>query len=270
MSFFTSLNGLRNAETDLAVISNNIANSETVGFKRSSAQFADLVATGGSTDQLRTPGIGATVTQIAQDFSLGAFEQSGRGLDVAISGDGFIATANAVSGDITFTRNGSLQIVSSGQLQDAFGDVVQSFPTDAAGNATSTTPGNTTIPLTNAAGASLTSVTIDSRGIIGAAYTDGTNESVGQIALAAFSANDGLRAIGGTKYEATAESGAPTFGEPGVGNFGGLLSGALERSNVDLAEELVGLLIAQRNFQANARAIDTNTTITTTALNLQS
>ena len=117
MSFFTSLSGMRNAETDLRVISNNIANAETAGFKKSNAQFADLVATGGSIDPRLTPGIGAAVSSISQDFGLGQLEQTGRVLDVAINGDGFIATANPISGDITFTRNGNLQLVASGELQ---------------------------------------------------------------------------------------------------------------------------------------------------------
>jgi flagellar hook protein FlgE len=90
MSFFTSLSGLKNAETDLRVISHNIANAETVGFKKSSAQFADLVASGSATDPRRTAGIGATVSAITQDFALGPLEQTGRSLDLAIDGDGFL------------------------------------------------------------------------------------------------------------------------------------------------------------------------------------
>lgn len=269
MSFFTSLSGMRNAETDLRVISNNIANAETAGFKKSNAQFADLVATGGSIDPRLTPGIGAAVSSISQDFGLGQLEQTGRVLDVAVNGDGFIASANPISGDITFTRNGNLQLVASGELQTAFGDLVQAFPVDAAGNATSTTPANVTIPTVNGAGSSLSSVSIDARGLISANYSDGTNDPVGQIALASFASNGGLRPIGQTKWEATADSGAPNFGQPGIGNFGQIFTGALERSNVDLAEEMVSLLTAQRNFQANARAIDTATAVSQTVLNLQ-
>ena len=269
MSFFTSLSGMRNAETDLRVISNNIANAETTGFRKSSAQFADLVATGGNTDPRRTPGIGAAISSINQDFGLGSLEQTGRGLDLAINGGGFFATSNPVSGDISFTRNGNLQIVANGQLQDAFGDAVQAFPVDAAGNPTSTVPGDVIIPVTNAAGSSLASVSIDAQGVVGASYSDGTNTPIAQIALASFPAVGGLRAIGQTKWEATADSGAPEYGNPGIGNFGQIMSGSLERSNVDLAEEMVSLLTAQRNFQANARAIDTATAISQTVLNLQ-
>ncbi|AOL22259.1 flagellar hook protein FlgE [Erythrobacter litoralis] len=269
MSFFTSLSGLKNAETDLRVIAHNIANAETVGFKKSSAQFADLVASGSNTDPRRTAGIGATVSAITQDFALGPIEQTGRSLDLAINGDGFLAFANPVSGDLSFTRNGNLQISATGAVQDSLGSQLQAFPVDAAGNPTAAVPVDVTVPLTNAAGSALANVTINGRGTINAAYADGTAVAVGQVALATFASPTGLRAVGQTKWEASGDSGAPAFGNPGIGNYGDLISGALERSNVDLAEEMVGLLTAQRNFQANARAIDTATTISQTVINLQ-
>ncbi|MDZ4275756.1 MAG: flagellar hook basal-body protein [Erythrobacter sp.] len=269
MSFFTSLSGLKNAEIDLRVISHNIANAETAGFKKSSAQFADLVASGSATDPRRTAGIGATVSAITQDFALGPLEQTGRSLDLAIDGDGFFALANPVSGDVSFTRNGNFRLTATGEMQDATGNVLQAFPVDAAGNPTSTTPGNVIVPLTNGAGSALANVTINSRGIVNAAYADGTTDPIGQIALATFAAPSGLRAIGQTKWQASGDSGAPVFGNPGIGNNGEMISGALERSNVDLAEEMVSLLTAQRNFQANARAIDTATQISQTVLNLR-
>ncbi len=269
MSFFTSLSGMRNAETDLRVISNNIANAESVGFKKSSAQFADLVARGSATDPRKTPGIGATVSRVAQDFALGQFEQTGRALDLAINGDGFFTTTDAISGDLAFTRNGNLELVASGELQDAFGNPVLGFPVDANGVQTSNVPANIAVPTTNAGGNVLSGLGIDLRGVLEATYSDGSVEPVAQIALAAFPATGGLNPIGLTKWEATAESGPPEFGQPGVGNFGQIQSGSLERSNVDLAAEMVALLGAQRNFQANARAIDTATALTQAVLNLQ-
>lgn len=270
MSFFTSLSGLKNAETDLKVIAHNIANAETVGFKRSSAQFADLVASGAPTDPRRTAGIGATVSAITQDFALGPLEQTGRSLDLAIDGDGFFAVANPFSGDLSFTRNGNFRLLATGELQDATGNSLQAFPVDAAGVPTSTTPADLVVPLTNAAGSPLANVTIDNRGIVSASFADGTAIPSGQVALATFAAPTGLRAIGQTKWQATGESGAAAFGNPGLGNYGEMISGALERSNVELAEEMIALLSAQRNFQANARAIDTATQISQTVLNLRS
>ncbi len=270
MSFFTSLSGLKNAETDLRVIANNIANAETVGFKKSSVQFADLVATGSATDPRRSPGIGATVAGITQDFVLGPLEQTGRALDLAIDGDGFFALANPFSGDVSYSRNGNLRLTAAGELEDSWGNRLQAYPVDAAGIPTSTVPADVAIPVANAAGSTLANVTIDVRGIINAAYADGTTEPIGQVALATFSAPNGLRSIGQTKWQATGDSGAAVFGNPGIGSYGKMISGALERSNVDLAEEMVSLLTAQRNFQANAKAIDTATQISQTVLNLRS
>ncbi|MGY6551081.1 MAG: flagellar hook-basal body complex protein [Erythrobacter sp.] len=269
MSFFTSLSGMRNAETDLRVIAHNIANAETTGFKRSSAQFADLVASGTSTDPRRTAGIGATVSAITQDFALGPLEQTGRSLDLAINGGGFFAVSDPVSGEISFTRNGRMEISLSGALQDSLGAALQAFPVDAAGNPTAAVPADVNIPLTNGAGSALANVAINNRGVIMAAFADGTTEPIGLVALANFPAPNGLRAIGQTRWQASGDSGPPEYGNPGIGNYGQLLSGALERSNVDLAEEMVALLTAQRNFQANARAIDTATQITQTVLNLR-
>ena len=112
-------------------------------------------------------------------------------------------------------------------------------------------------------------VTIDVRGTIIGAYADGTTAPIGQVALAAFPAPNGLRAAGQTKWQATGESGPAVFGNPGIGSYGEMIAGALERSNVDLAEEMVALLTAQRNFQANAKAIDTATQISQTVIQLR-
>lgn len=270
MSFFTSLSGLKNAETDLRVIANNIANAETVGFKKSSVQFADLVATGSATDPRRSPGIGATVAGITQDFVLGPLEQTGRALDLAIDGDGFFALSNPFSGDVSYSRNGNFRLTAAGELEDSWGNRLQAYPVDAAGIPTSTVPADVAVPIANGAGATLANVTIDVRGIIIAAYADGSTQPIGQVALATFPAPNGLRAAGQTKWQATGESGAAVFGNPGIGTYGEMISGALERSNVDLAEEMVSLLTAQRNFQANAKAIDTATQISQTVLNLRS
>ena len=133
-----------------------------------------------------------------------------------------------------------------------------------------TTPIDTQVPTVSANGSDLSSVTIEGDGNLLAAYADGEIVPVGRLAIATFASNDGLLAIGEGRNRATGVSGAPQFESPGVGNRGSILSGALERSNVDLAEEMVSLITAQRNFQANARAIDTATTISQTVINLQS
>lgn len=270
-SFYTSLNGLKNSQTDLGTIAHNIANAETTGFKKSNVEFADIVANGSAANPRMTQGVGATVAGINQNFGLGAIEQTGRSLDIAIDGDGFFATRNAESGQMLFTRNGSFQIDSAGTVTDFAGKSLQMYEVDAAGAAVN--PGTTVdanIPTTNGVGADLASITIEKNGIINAAYSDGSTQAVGRVALASFVAPTGLRAVGSTNWEATGYSGGATFEMPGTGRNGQLLSGALERSNVDLAEEMVGLITAQRNFQANAKAIDTATQFSQTIINLRS
>lgn len=269
MSFYTSLNGLKNAQTDLSVISHNIANSETNGFKKSRTDFADIVAGSAFSNPRLTQGIGATVESISQNFAQGAIEQTGSALDVAVNGDGFFSTKSALTGDVLFTRNGSFSVDGAGYVQDGSDNRLQVFPTDAAGNVTGTTPIDALIPATNAANSQFAGVTVGEDGNVTASYADGSNTVIGKIALGVFIAPNGLKQKGSSNWAATGLSGAPTYGQPGAGQYGSLLSGALERSNVDIAEELVGLITAQRNFQANAKAIDTATQISQTIINLR-
>ncbi len=270
MSFYTSLSGLKNAQADLGVISHNIANAETNGFKKSTTRFADLVASNSSSDPRMIKGIGATVTAIVQDFGLGAVEQTGGATDLAISGDGFFAVRGAESGEVVYTRAGGFEIDEGGFLHDGADNRLQMSLVDASGQLTA--PGTTVdaqIPSVNAAGFELAGVTINKDGSIRAAYADGSLATVGRVALASFLSPTGLRQIGNSQWEPTGTSGAAAYGVPGVGRYGDLLSGTIERSNVDLAEEMVGLITAQRNFQANAKAIDTATQLSQTIINLR-
>lgn len=268
MSFYTSLNGLKNAQTDLGVIAHNIANVETNGFKKGSTNFGDIVVGSAYSNPKMITGIGATVESITQNFTLGPIEQTGASLDLAIAGDGFFTT-QSTSGETLYTRNGSFAIDENGSINDGSGNVLQIFPTDAAGVVTSTTPENATVPATNAAGSEFAGVTVSNDGNVSAAFADGSIEVIGKVALASFIAPTGLRQVGSSNWEATGISGAASYGEPGDGFYGSLLSGSLERSNVDIAEELVGLITAQRNFQANAKAIDTASQISQTIINLR-
>lgn len=269
-SFYTSLSGLKNSQTDLSTIAHNIANAETTGFKKGNAEFADLVANGSSSNPRMTQGLGSTVAGVTQNFSLGAIDQTGRSLDVAIDGDGFFAIRHQETNQIMFSRNGNFQVTENGALTDFSGKSLQMFQLDATGAVVN--PGQTVdaiVPTQNAAGAELSSITIEKDGHIVAAYADGGTADVGRVALATFAAPTGLQAVGSTNWEATGFSGAPTFELPGAGRNGQLLAGALERSNVDLAEEMVALITAQRNFQANAKAIDTATQFSQTVINLR-
>jgi len=268
MSFYTSLNGLKNAQTSLNVISHNIANGETNGFKKSRVEFADIVAGSAYSNPKLIQGVGATVEAIQQNFALGPIEQTGSALDVAINGDGFFSTVNAGTGQTYYTRNGSFSLDGAGYIQDSSDNRLQIFASNGTGGF-ATTPSSAQIPATNGAGAQFAGVSVGGNGDVVASYADGTNTVVGRVALASFVAPGGLKQVGSSNWVTTGLSGTATLGQPGNGQYGELLSGALERSNVDIAEELVGLITAQRDFQANAKAIDTATQISQTIINLR-
>ncbi|TYC85238.1 flagellar hook-basal body complex protein [Novosphingobium sp. BW1] len=270
MSYYTSLTGLKNAQTDLNVISHNIANAETTGFKKSDTAFADIVSSSILTDPSLTTGIGARVSAIMQEFSLGPIEQTGSALDVAVNGEGFYTVVSPLSGETMYTRAGSFSVDGSGYIRNAQNMRLQVFPVDAAGAITSlATLQDAQIPAQNGTGEDFAGVTITSDGSVVATYADGSNETVGVLALANFISPQGLRQEGNASWTATGVSGVASYGQPGSGLYGSLMAGSLERSNVEIAEELVSLITAQRNFQANAKAVDTATQLSQTIINLR-
>ena len=115
----------------------------------------------------------------------------------------------------------------------------------------------------------LQGVTVDNEGLIRASFSNGETRTLGKVLLASFANPSGLRQLGTSSWAPTGLSGTPVLGEPGSNGFGGLLSGTIERSNVDQTEELVGLIAAQRNFQANAKALETDNQISQTIFNIQ-
>ncbi len=117
---------------------------------------------------------------------------------------------------------------------------------------------------------SLVAVDIADDGLVTASYSNGTQDLKGKIVLATFSTPNGLRQLGDSTFLESNESGAPALGEPGGAGFGTIRAGARERANVDLTSELVDLITAQRNFQANAKAIETSSTLTSTIINIRS
>jgi flagellar hook protein FlgE len=268
MSFYTSLSGLRAAQTDLSVTSNNIANVGSVGFKRSRASFGDIMPPSSS-----QAGIGTRLKGIEQQFTQGNFETSSRELDTMINGNGFFVTKSPDGSEMLFTRDGALSISGDRHLTDSKGNYLQLFPVDADGNATGTDLASATqvqIPETSTGGARLSDLSIDSEGLVTASYADGSLQPLGRIALANFANPEGLRQKGNGRWTSTGESGAPITGVSGTEGLGSIQTGALERANVDLTEELVSLIAAQRNFQANAKAIETANTLTQTITNLRS
>ena len=160
MSFYTSLSGLKGAQTDLATVSNNIANVGSYGFKKSRAEFGDLVSSSRT-----TAGQGTRLKSIQQQFNQGGFEASARELDIAISGNGFLVTRDSLTGGSTqFTRNGALSIDVDRYLVGSKGGYVQVLPTDDAGNVTSgglASARNLQVPLTSGDPAATTNVAIN-------------------------------------------------------------------------------------------------------------
>jgi flagellar hook protein FlgE len=148
MSFYTSLSGLKGAQTDLGTVSNNIANVGSYGFKKSRAQFGDIVAASRT-----TAGQGTRLKKIEQQFSQGGFEASAKELDLAIAGNGFFVTRDGLTGGTTtFTRNGAFTVDADRYLTDTSGGYVQVLPVDQEGNVTSTglsSARNLLLPLTS-------------------------------------------------------------------------------------------------------------------------
>ena len=407
MAFTTALSGVNAAQSDLDVISNNIANSSTTGFKSGRAEFGDVYAQSLLGTTTPTPGQGVKVAGIAQQFSQGDLEFTNNALDVAINGDGFFQVSD--NGVIEYTRAGSFQIDKDGYIVTVGNARVQGFQVDATTgavtgnigdiqtqnslldpkatttatitgnldsreavpaafnhldastyNATtsiavfdslgnshtldvyfrktgdntydvytfldgaSTTANDTTaavtgLPFTTAGaydptgtkgtvtlsatptGVEALSITLDMTGftqygtnfavntstqngysagqlaslevneygLVSARYSNGISKAMGQFALADFQNVNGLQPVGNTNWIETFKSGMPTLNKAGNANLGLIQGFALEQSNVQITQELVDLIVAQRNFQANAQVVQAEDAITQTIINMR-
>jgi flagellar basal-body rod protein FlgG len=250
-ALLASNTGLQAASTFLDTVSNNVANSDTPGFKTVQTSFQDLfytqLQTGSNTaspvsSQL---GAGTVVGSNTGLFTQGALTQTNQPLDVAINGDGFFAV-QLPDGSTGYTRAGN-------------------FTTDSAGNIVTSDGNLLAVPLTLPQGT--TSISISPAGLVSATTANGVVQ-VGTINLTRFQNPAGLSRVGDTTFVASASSGPPVTGAPGTNGLGTLNQGFLEQSNVDLTSELINLVIAQRTFEFNARAITVanETLAATTAL----
>lgn len=401
MSFKVALSGINSASADLDVISNNLANLSTTGYKANRAEFASLVgATGGGSDGV-VQGRGAELAAVKRDYSRGNLDTTGNALDIAIEGNGFLVMSDG--GAFSYSRNGALDVDKNGFVVNAAGHRAQAFLPDLAGNITSnvgdltisaadsapqatatvtsglqlsatepnigaafditdsstyhsttsitifdslgvehifssfftktadntwdmaaaldgsvvssgntlgftslgalTTPasGQFTFALTPGGGAAAQSLVADfnqttqfgspfsrnvleqdgfatgqlvdigvgADGLVLARYSNGQSTPQGQIALANFANLQGLSEGPFGSWVESPDSGAPLIGVPGTASLGQLQAGALESSNVDVTEMLVNLITAQRNFQANAKTIETTDSLTQTVMNIR-
>jgi flagellar hook protein FlgE len=404
MGFQQGLSGLNAASKNLDVIGNNVANANTVGFKQSQAQFADVYANslaGAGASQI---GIGVKVAQVAQQFTQGNVTASNNPLDVAINGGGFFRMSN--NGTVSYARNGQFQLDKAGYIVNATGSHLTGYgvsasgvlasgaPTDlnintadltpkittkvsallnldsgsaipvttpfnmadpttynnstavsvydslgnahtvqtfyvktganawkvyAANDGVPTTPANIgslafasdgsliagaplTVPLVVSTGATtpfpvsidytgtsqygssfsvnalkqdgytsgrLSGFSISANGTIVGRYTNGQSATLGQVVLANFTNPNGLQSLGNNLWTESAASGPALVGTPDSGSLGVLQSSAVEDSNVDLTAELVNMITAQRNYQANAQTIKTQDQVMQTLVNLR-
>lgn len=275
MSFFTSLSGLKAAQTDLNVISNNVANTNSTGFKKSRALFGDLFAAAPTQTTKTIAGQGVRLNGVVQQFTQGTLQASDKTLDLAIAGDGFFSVkGQPPRSDLSFTRNGSFSVNSNREVVDTIGSKAQLLPVDANGVVTSTGATDMydfVLPSADPAdpAALLANISINNEGVVTATFSNGNQAKLGALAMASFTAPEGLRPVGDAHWQATGDSGPVNINQAANGPLGQVRSGSLELANVDITEELVSLISAQRNFQANAQAIETSNTLTQTIINLQ-
>jgi len=171
-------------------------------------------------------------------------------------------------GELTFSKTGALESPITKVTYEGLPN--SDITVDFSGATQFSTPFTATAVTQDGKGAGrLTGLEIDNYGNVKAGYSNGENVSLGKIILANFSNNSGLKQIGNSTFSATAASGAAELGEAAVDGFGNIMSGSLERSNVDITEELVNLITAQRNYQAAAKAMETTTSMTQTIINIR-
>ncbi|MGQ0501663.1 MAG: flagellar basal-body rod protein FlgG [Panacagrimonas sp.] len=239
--------GLDAQQTRMSVVSNNLANVSTTGFKRGRAAFEDLLyqnvrqAGGQTSQQTQSPtglmlGTGVRTVSTEKMFEQGNLQQTGNPLDLAINGRGFFQILQP-DGGIAYTRDGNFQIDSQGQMVTSSGYLLQ--------------PG-ITIP----EGAQ--SVTIGLDGVVSVQVAgQAAPQQVGSLSIADFINPAGLQPHGENLYLETASSGAPQTGTPGLSGMGTIAQSALESSNVNVVEEMVNMIETQRAYEMNSKAIST-------------
>ncbi|MEH3086311.1 MAG: flagellar basal-body rod protein FlgG [Xylophilus ampelinus] len=247
-SLWISKTGMEAQQTQLDVISHNLANVSTTGYKRANAVFEDLMyqnlrqVGANSTEQSQLPtglqlGLGVRTVATARSFAQGSLQQSGNSLDVAIKGNGFFQVTMP-DGTIGYSRDGSFQVNAQGQLVNATGLPIAS---------------GVTIP------ANAQSVSIGGDGTVSVTLSGSSApQQVGVIALANFINPAGLEPKGQNLFAETAASGQPQGGTAGTNGLGSLMQGYLETSNVNVVQELVTMIQTQRAYEMNSKAIQTS------------
>jgi len=257
-ALFTATSGMQAETLNIDVIANNLANISTTGFKKSRTEFQDLIY-----QTLREPGARSTISTeipsgiqvglgvkpvaVNRIFTQGNFKHTGNPLDMVIEGDGFFQI-NLPDGNIAYSRSGNYSLDSTGRIVTQDG-----YPMEPS----------LTIP------ADATSITIGSDGTVSIVRPgENTATEVGTIQLAKFINPAGLKSTGKNLFLNTQSSGDPIQGTPGLQGFGTINQGFQEMSNVDIVEELVEMIVAQRSYETNARTIRASDEMLNRAINL--
>jgi flagellar basal-body rod protein FlgG len=256
-ALYSSASGMQSQQMNLDVISNNLANVNTTGFKKSKIEFQDLLyqstrAAGseqGGGNQLPTGlsiGHGSRPVATAKIFTSGDLSHTGEQLDVALHGDGFFEV-QLPDGTRAYTRDGALKLASDGRVTTSDGLVVQG--------------GFQPIP------AGTTDVTISPGGDVTTRGSSGTQSF--RVSLVRFVNPAGLEPVGRNLYRETPASGTPEIGNAGENGFGTMQQGFLEMSNVKVVEEMVNMIVAQRAYEVSAKAVQASDEMMSLANNLR-
>ena len=258
-SLFTAATGMTAQQQNIDVISNNLANVNTTGFKRARADFQDLLYQtlsqpgAASSNQTEIPtgiqlGLGVRTAAVQRLFLEGDFQKTENQLDIAIDGAGFFQIKRP-DGETAYSRAGSFKLDSQGHVVTSDGFPLEpqiTIPNDAV------------------------SISIGKDGTVSVTQPgNNASQQQGQIQLANFPNPAGLSGQGGNLFQRTTASGDPITGTPGQGGLGGLSQGVLEVSNVSVVEEMVNLISAQRAYEINSKAIQASDEMLQTASNLR-
>ena len=258
-ALYTAATGMNAQDINVATISNNIANVNSTGYKKSRAEFQDLLyqnlrlvgTLSPNGNQIPTGsqlGLGTKLGSVAKIYTQGDFIQTQNQLDMAITGKGFFQIA-LPDGTIAYTRAGSFKMNNTGQVVTADG-----LPLEPA----------ITIPQ------DALQISIDQNGSVSVTQPGAVAPTVlGTIQLATFQNQAGLQAIGNNAFQQTDASGAPTVGNPNSDDRGKTQQGFLEMSNVSVVEEMVNLISAQRAYEMNSRTVQTSDEMLQTANNMK-
>ena len=255
-AFSTAATGMTSQQMMVDVIANNLANINTTGFKRSQINFQDLlyvkmtqagaeVAAGIKTPTGLEVGSGVRAASTSKVFTVGELENTGRPMDIAITGDGFLQVT-LPNGDTRYTRDGALQINPDRQLVTASGYAIEPAITFPDG---------------------FTNVDVGKDGTV-SATVNGITSPIGILQLVNFPNSTGLSNEGDNLYAQTEASGTAVPGTAGENGLGYIQSGMLEKSNVQMVTELVNLITAQRAYEINARAIRVGDEMLQTSTNI--